>query len=269
LKNLKGEWSKQMDTHLRGFYQENGAAANDADQAVTTPQHQANSNEYKRRIAQLRKKLKQYENRRAKLLYENKKEKEKEQQEKEQQEVNNNTNPAIAEGPATSAVESSVGGSATLPHISSSHLGVGTSSYSNSLRPSNRQGSLVINNQVNPAANANTTAKSVDFQAAGSKTIPVLTNGNGNENGEKDIGATVAAPSASAKSSFYLNQEGAGTSNALDPTVGGSGGGSGNEEIVDAASTLSFQKAYQLDRAMVIIHIFNLSYHYLSLLNLS
>lgn len=80
--NFLGEWSKQMNAHLKNFYDDeadkshnNDSIASNNNQSFSTPQPNE-STEYDKRKFLLHKKLKSYEKRRQKLLYESKKEQE-------------------------------------------------------------------------------------------------------------------------------------------------------------------------------------------------
>ncbi|RNA38158.1 hypothetical protein BpHYR1_024600 [Brachionus plicatilis] len=81
-KKIQREWSKQMNAHLKNFYDDeadkshnNDSNASNVNQSFSTPQ-QNESSEYDKRKFLLHKKLKTYEKRRQKLLYESKKEQE-------------------------------------------------------------------------------------------------------------------------------------------------------------------------------------------------
>ncbi len=68
-----GEWSKQMNSHLKGFYSGDKSNGNEK---MSTPKSSYDTNELEKRIAFLNKKLHSYEKRKIKLMEENRKEKE-------------------------------------------------------------------------------------------------------------------------------------------------------------------------------------------------
>lgn len=103
--NNQGEWSKQMNSHLKSFYPDdvlNESAGSGVNKSVTSenlnnnsltnsfssPQSttlSADSAEYDRKISMLTKKLRSYEKRRHKLVYESKQEQQHQQQQQQSQ----------------------------------------------------------------------------------------------------------------------------------------------------------------------------------------
>ena len=244
-----------MNSHLKSFYQDDSIASdhqNDSSyqNSFHTPQHQNDSSEYKKRIIMLSKKLRTYEKRRQKLLYENKKE-------KEQQEQSNAVSLMATEASDSNAPASATQLNGQQNALISQASTLPTSLTSNALlnsKQSFRNGSFVFNTShplmksMNGADEFNAAAKQTQNSEIGENAAAATTTGK-QQRGETSV--------------FYLNSEGA----ATNPTIklinvsntsgneyeAANGGEMGAGEIGQNGNMINAKTYQAIDRSMVCI----------------
>lgn len=266
---LKGEWSKQMNSHLKNFYPEDylndsvNKSANNNDSLnnnnnnstngnFSTPQHSNDSTEYDKKIYVLNKKLRSYEKRRQKLLYESKRE--------QDTTANNNQSQLGVESLSKDENSANVN---IANSLSNEILSDSTSSHNAHLTNTNAQITPTSVNTISASQslNVNKPLNQFNFNRNGSFIA------NFNAFGKSTLNADDAGHSKAGvqncdvdKTSFYLNQETIG-SNVKFPHLSNAASATNDaNEILNEESNmnqmnpiLNNNKSYpSMDRSMVL-----------------